>query len=311
MKKIAAIGEVLFDNIKGKDVLGGAPFNYIYHINRLSEYYSLGFHTAVISKIGNDPRGEKVREEFTKIGLPLNLLQISDTYETGIVNVNLASNGSAIYDISEQVAYDYIDFSPETKEFIASDMAFFYFGTLFQRSSHNRKTLFRCLPEENIFKQKVFFDINLRMKYYNWEIIDSSLLEADYLKINNEELKLLKNTYFAEKNLHYDRDFIDFLIETYVLDAVILTKAEKGAAIYFDEMSFWEMEGKICYNLKDTIGAGDAFSSIFTLGTLLGWRGEQILQRAIDFATEICKIEGAIPLDIAWYGQFKDWFSKA
>jgi len=308
MKKIAAIGEVLFDSFEGKEVIGGAPFNYIYHIHQFNKLYHLGYETGFITKVGTDVRGEKVRRFFDEIGLPLQLLQSNDSYETGLVKVNFNAFGSPDYEIVEQVAYDYIDFTPETKAFIAKNMAFLYFGTLFQRSGHNKKTLAKCLPEENIFHQKVFFDINLRQNYFSWDVIDSSLLEADYLKLNQDELYLLRTKYFAEKQFYYDKDFIDFLMDEYVLDALIVTKGGKGASIYVDEFNFWEHEGKFCYDLKDTVGAGDAFSAIFTLGTLLNWKGHKILERAIDFSTEICKIQGAVPQEYVWYEKFKGWF---
>lgn len=308
MKKIAAIGEVLFDSFQGKEVMGGAPFNYIYHIHQLNKLYNLGFETGFISKIGNDERGGKIKKFFAEIGLPLQLLQTNDAYDTGIVHIKVNSFGTPEFEIVEQVAYDYIDFTPEIKTYITKNMAFFYFGTLFQRSGHNRKTLSKCIPEENIFHQKVFFDINLRQNYFSWEVIDNSLLEADYLKVNQDELYLLRTKFFADKQFYYDKDFIDFLLHEYVLDALIVTKGGKGASIYVDEFNFWEHEGKFCYDLKDTVGAGDAFSAIFTLGTLLNWKGHKILERAIDFSSEICKIQGAIPYDLDWYKRFKDWF---
>ncbi len=309
MKKIAAIGEVLFDSFQGKEVIGGAPFNFIYHIHQFNKVFDLGFETGFITKVGNDKRGEQVKQLFDSIGLPLHLLQTNDTFDTGIVHVHVNNLGVPEYEIVEHVAYDYIDFTPEIKTFISQNMAFLYFGTLFQRTGHNRKTLSKCIPEENIFHQKVFFDINIRQNYYNWEVIDNSLLEADYVKVNIEELHLLRTRYFADKQFYYDKDFIDFLIDEYVLDAVIVTKAEKGASIYMDEFNFWEQEGKFCYDLKDTIGAGDAFSAIFTLGTLLEWKGHKILERAIEFSSEICKVEGAVPYDQAWYEQYRAWFN--
>ncbi len=308
MKKIAAIGEVLFDSYQGKEVIGGAPFNFIYHLHQFNKIYTLGFETGFITKVGSDERGAKVNEIFSKIGLPLQLLQTNDAFDTGVVKVNLNQFGSPEYEIVEQVAYDYIDFTADIKLFISKNMAFLYFGTLFQRSEHNKKTLAKCLSEENIFHQKVFFDINLRQNYFSWEVIDNSLLEADYLKVNQDELYLLRTKYFAEKQFYYDKDFIDFLLEEYVLDAIIVTKGGKGASIYVDEFNFWEHQGKFCYDLKDTVGAGDAFSAIFTLGTLLEWKGHKILERAIDFSTEICKIEGAVPQDLALYEKYKAWF---
>lgn len=308
MNKVIAIGEILFDKINTKEYLGGAPFNYLYHIHFLSRIFKLSLFPQIISKIGSDERGNIIKKKFEEIDFPTQLLQVCSDFETGLVIAEKGSNNATKYNILENVAYDYIDESPNTKEFISKEVEFFYFGTLFQRTSHNRRTLAKYLLDGDNFHKNVLFDINLRQDYYNWDVIDDSLVECDFLKINHEELNILKNRFFHHKSYYYDQDFIFYLIENYGLQKVILTRAEKGAAIYNSDGTFQEREGKTITKIKDTIGAGDAFSSIFTIGIILDWNDTQILKRAIDFSSEVCKLNGAIPDNVEWYFQFSDWF---
>ena len=50
---IIGIGELLWDILPEGRKLGGAPANFVYHVN------SLGGHAELISRVGNDPPGHK------------------------------------------------------------------------------------------------------------------------------------------------------------------------------------------------------------------------------------------------------------
>ena len=49
--KILSYGEIIFDVIKGKSFLGGAPLNFAWFANQL------GGETTLISAVGNDDLG--------------------------------------------------------------------------------------------------------------------------------------------------------------------------------------------------------------------------------------------------------------
>jgi fructokinase len=307
MKKIAAIGEVLFDKFQGKETIGGAPFNFISHIGRLNKLYNLGYEPTLITKVGTDAKGDIVKKAFAEYGLNESLLQVSSTHATGLVNVTLDPFGKAEYDITEHSAFDYIDYNGDLAKFFNSNIALFYFGSLFQRTNHNKLTLDKCLSVDNNSADKVLFDINLYQNYYNWEVLDNSLVNANYLKINDEELAVLHKKFFKKRGIPSE-ELIDFLLDEYLFDAIILTRGDKGALIISSERDQFEHYGMRVQKLKDTVGAGDAFTSMFTLGTLLQWKHEHILDRSIHFSSEICKIEGALPEELKWYEQFQEWF---
>ncbi|MEJ2618095.1 MAG: PfkB family carbohydrate kinase [Ignavibacteriaceae bacterium] len=58
MKQISSIGEILFDVFDEEEKIGGAPFNFIYHIIKLTGEGNF------ISRIGNDNLGNQVLEFF-------------------------------------------------------------------------------------------------------------------------------------------------------------------------------------------------------------------------------------------------------
>lgn len=56
----------------------------------------------------------------------------------------------------------------------------------------------------------------------------------------------------------------------------------------------------------DTVGAGDAFSSVLILGLIRQWPSALILQRAQAFASRIVANRGALMTDISSYQPFVD-----
>lgn len=62
--------------------------------------------------------------------------------------------------------------------------------------------------------------------------------------------------------------------------------------------------------LVDTVGAGDAFSSVSILGLLRGWGMRKTLQHALAFAAHLCEVRGAVLPDQSIYMQcLSEWNS--
>jgi fructokinase len=57
--------------------------------------------------------------------------------------------------------------------------------------------------------------------------------------------------------------------------------------------------------VADTVGAGDAYAAILTLGYLKGWHPEKILEAASRFSAAICTIKGALPGSDGFYDPFR------
>ena len=57
--------------------------------------------------------------------------------------------------------------------------------------------------------------------------------------------------------------------------------------------------------LVDTVGAGDGFSAVWLAGLLKSWSYELVLQRAVEFASAICQLRGAVSQDEEFYRQYR------
>ena|SRR3990172_2417806 len=77
--RIVSIGEILFDCFQDKKVIGGAPFNFFYHV------YKLTNNAEFISRIGNDDDGKSIIDFFRKNDMNNDYIQIDYEHQTGIV----------------------------------------------------------------------------------------------------------------------------------------------------------------------------------------------------------------------------------
>lgn len=307
MKKIVAIGEILFDRFGNEEVLGGAPFNYLYHLNQIIHQNELPYHAHFISKIGTDERGKKIEQLLKKNNFNIDYIQKCDKLPTGLVDVDV-HKGIPAYQIHENVAFDYIDYTKDIDKLIDDNVAFLNFGTLFQRSMYNQQTLDQIL--DKISEQTtVLFDVNLRQHYYDQDIILKGLKNANILKLNTKELSLIRINYFEDFYFCDDLDFLEFFVKRFNLDLVILTRGSKGLTIKAKDKPLYHKKA-VDVKVKDTVGAGDAFNAILTLGILLNWPLETTIRYANQFAADICELKGAVPADYEWYYKYKDWFSN-
>lgn len=79
-----------------------------------------------------------------------------------------------------------------------------------------------------------------------------------------------------------------------------LTKGKNGSELFTLDKHFQKEPEKL-NNAADTVGAGDAYTAMLSIGYINKWLPEQILEKASEFATRICEIEGAVPTDPAFY----------
>lgn len=265
-KTIVAFGELLWDLLPDGKILGGAPANFIFRIN------NFGNNGLLISSLGNDDLGKKALEKIRQLGITDKYIQTNPQFLTGTVPVSLSDKGIPDFTIIPNVAYDYIELSPEIVS-IVKNADCLYFGTLVQRSGTSKDTLRRLIDEaSHVIK---FFDINLRKDCYNSEIILESLLLCDVVKLNDEELISLKSMLKLKgKTL---RELAIEIMNNYQIELVLITLGEKGAFVVSNDGQYhYEAGYKI--NLKDTIGSGDAFSAGFIHNYLNGESLEESLK---------------------------------
>ena len=121
---ILVIGEILFDVFPNYRRLGGAPFNFAYHLK------NFGFDVRFISRIGRDDAGREILDRLELARFDLKDLQIDDLRPTGTVNVRLDKSGAPQFDIIADVAFDRIEFIPESHSDLIEGARLIYFGTL-------------------------------------------------------------------------------------------------------------------------------------------------------------------------------------
>jgi fructokinase len=294
---ILVIGEILFDVFPNYRRIGGAPFNFAYHLK------NFGFNVRFVSKIGIDDAGKEILHKLELARFNLDDIQIDEVHPTGSVNVRLDTSGAPQFDIITDVAYDYIDFVPEYHSSLINTARMVYFGTLVQRSQAGCENL-QAFISRNSTETLNFYDINLRPGCYNSAIIEKSLLKTDILKLNADELEMVKQMLSLKESRD---DLVYHLMEKHSISTVSLTKGEAGSDLFTDQGALTS-EPAEAITVVDAVGAGDAFAAMLAAGFLKKWRPAEILERASLFASRICEIKGAIPESASFYEPFRFLF---
>ncbi|MDE2723752.1 MAG: PfkB family carbohydrate kinase [Gemmatimonadota bacterium] len=253
---VVAIGAVLWDVFPDGERLGGAPANFAVHAA------ALGARAAMVSCVGDDARGKTALEILSGRGVATDALQVHAYRPTGSVNVTLV-DGQPTYEIVEGVAWDAITWCSELAP-IAQSAHALCFGTIDQREAQSRRAIINFLDAASPDCLRVF-DINFRQHYHTDEIVRESLTRADVLKLNDEEVVLLRDYVGGEEDVDV---FLTGIRARFDLQCVILTLGEQGCWVV--------SEGGICQavgkrqQVVNTVGAGDAFTAAFVMHLLAG-----------------------------------------
>ena len=292
MKKITSIGEILFDIYPDGKKLGGAAFNFVYHIIKLTGKANF------VSRVGNDSDGNEILDILKNKNVSTEFIQIDQKHKTGIAETTLNEKKIPTFVIEKNRAYDFIELTNSLEKLISENTDCLYFGTLAQRNKQSRETI-RYLSEKKV---KCICDLNIRQNFYTPEIIEASLKVANVLKLNEDELELvnklvLKTEYDSTKTARK-------LLEIFNIELLCVTKGSAGAVLYSgDKENFYKISNN---KVVDTVGAGDAYASLLCIGYLKNWNIEKCNKLASEFANEIVKIEGALPDDDGVYESFKE-----
>jgi fructokinase len=282
--RITGIGEILWDMLPDGKMLGGAPANFCFHTQ------NLGAEAAIVSAIGRDAAGSEMEEILRSRGIKA-LINKPANKPTGIVTVKLEA-GIPTYNIHENVAWDFIDLDDASKKWIVSSDAI-CFGTLAQRSSVSSQAILQALDLADSAALKIF-DINLRQQYYSAELIKKSLLKANVLKINDEELEVITGLFGLRGS---EEEKVQQLMENYNLDYLALTLGSRGSRLFSPTEESYLPVPKV--KVVDTIGAGDSFTAMMAMELLRKKPLAEIHSSATAYAALICKHKGATPA-IKW-----------
>lgn len=284
---LAIFGEVLFDCFPGGEkVLGGAPFNVAWHLQ------AFGQSPCFISRIGADSAGDTILKGMQQWGMGCQTLQRDDQHPTGKVTITLEA-GEPTYEIVADVAYDFID-ATLVKEIHPTML---YHGSLGLRNQAARAALEQLKKNR---PQRIFMDVNLRDPWWKSEDVLEWVSDADWVKLNEVELALLHGS--SAGNLTAAIEFK----RRHDLEGIVVTLGAKGALVLFRDEAPIQITPERNLNLVDTVGAGDALTSVILLGLILDWPIAMTLERAQLFASAIVGQRGAVVTESAFYQTFLD-----
>jgi fructokinase len=282
--RILSFGEILWDIIDGKAHIGGAPFNLAAHLAKL------GAECALISAVGSDDLGMRALSTARDLDINTAYIEVYPDRPTGTVDVVLDEKGVPSFTIHEKTAWDRIEMKDDAMERIgATRPDAFCFGTLAQRSAANRDVLRRLL--EKVRSNHIFYDVNLRQKFFDKECIETSLTRCTIAKLNDDEAATLSKMLFGR--LMAQDTFAAALSAAYDVSIVCITRGANGAAVYSHER-FIEAPG-VPVAVADTVGAGDAFSAGFLYSLLKGRGAEEAAAFAVKLGGFVASRSGAVP----------------
>ncbi len=283
----------MFDTFPdGSSVLGGAPFNVAWHLK------GFGLDPLFISRIGADDKGQDVRQKMLDWGMDVSGLQQDSQHNTGTVTIEL-KDGQPSFTILPKQAYDFIEQEKSLELVKKHSASLLYFGTLINRHDVSKNTL-SAIRKLNI---PTFVDINLRTPWWNESTIADAIKNTNWVKLNDDEIRLVTK----QDDLAVAAKV---LINQYSLSWIIVTKGAEGAFIATEDQILECQPAKVDH-IVDTVGAGDAFSSVTLYGIVQNWPLQTILQRAVEFAAQVCMVRGATIHDQSIYQQtLEKWFKE-
>ena len=291
---ILVIGEILFDTFPDYRRIGGAPFNFAFHLKKL------GFPVEFVSRVGRDARGDEILHFLEQHGFDTGYIQVDPILPTGRVDIIPKKNGDHEFEILTSQAYDSIQYSLQLEKLVRTNPGLIYFGTLVQRTAAGARLIEKIMVEKNK-KVKTFCDLNLRPQCYTEKSIQASLNWADMIKLNDDELlTLFPGTPWAQT-----RRRVESLMAAHDLETVILTHGSEGSEWYSGPGSYRAVPDKK-QPVTDTVGAGDGFAAMAAASILNKIPTQKAIHLAQTFASRICSIKGALPSDENFYDEFKE-----
>lgn len=280
---VAGIGEVLWDIFPGAlRTIGGAPANVAYHAA------ALGAESHLLSAVGNDADGRELLRRLEAKGLQVGNV-VSVARPTGTVSVELDAHGKPEYRIAENVAWDMIPCETRT-EALARRLDAICFGTIAQRAERSAASIRRILDLTRADCIKVF-DVNLRGGYCGRELLASSLERADVFKLSDEELPVVCRLLDVPSG---EDAALDFFLRNFKLRLVALTKGSEGCRMVTRDEDV-NVPGVRLTRMADTVGAGDAFTAMLTIGLLENRPLRRIAGQANRLAAFVCSRPGGMP----------------
>jgi fructokinase len=286
---ILGIGELLWDVLPEGPRLGGAPANFSVMAGRL------GNHAAILSRIGRDDLGREAVRLLDPLPADTSFLQVDPKHETGRVTVAF-KDGQPEYNIRHPAAWDAMELSDAWAK-LAERADAICFGSLAQRSLESRQAI-QSLAAQTPSRCIRVFDVNLRPPFYSSEVVQESLELASVMKMNDAEVPLVLALLGMplEENgsaagLRAGAEML--LAEFPTLDMVAITRGGSGSLLV--RRDEWHEHPGFPIKVRDTIGAGDAFTAAMTHYLLRGAELPVLNEAGNRWGSWIASQSGAMP----------------
>ncbi len=282
------VGEVLFDRFPdGARILGGAPFNVAWHL------HGFGEAPLFVSCVGEDEAGRAVQAAMGEWGMDPSGVRVDPEHATGMVDVRFTEDGHT-FEILADRAWDHVSLEQLRRGAEAAN-GLVYQGSLIMRSERVRSALLEFHEQNEI---PLFVDINLRDPFWRADDFPWLLRRAHWVKINDEELEVIA----GELGLPGDQVTRSRrLREDFDLELLIVTLGEKGARALPAGGEPVTVTPDSAIAVVDTVGAGDAFTSVVLRGLMNGWPLPETMERAQRWASSIVGQRGATCRDRTRY----------
>jgi len=279
---VVGLGELLWDLLPSGKQLGGAPANFAY-ITSL-----LGDRGIPASRLGEDALGAEAIHRLNELALPTEFIQKDAEHPTGTVKVEVDGSGQPRFEISQGVAWDFLEWTPQWRK-LAEQADAVCFGSLAQRTERSRSAIRSFLSASH--RAVRVFDVNFRQHFYTTEVFAESLKLATMVKLNHEELPRIMHVFGFEHR--GEKDSVRCLLSRYKLKLVCVTRGDNGSLLASAD-EFNEHPG-FKVKVADTVGAGDAFTAAMVHGYLRGTSLREINETANRVGAWVASRSGATP----------------
>ncbi|RZL40239.1 MAG: fructokinase [Rubrivivax sp.] len=281
---ITVLGEALVDEFHDGPVASGAPFNVARSLA------ALGAPVRFVSRIGaNDAAGRLVLESAARFGLAVDAIQRDAAHATGRVSVHEDGSGGHCFEIHADAAWDHLELPAVAETGIA------YFGSLAQRHAVSRAAIRASLKR---LAGPRLLDLNLRPGADGPALAAESLMLADWVKVNEDELDCLFGWF---------EPTLPALMARFSLQGLVLTRGAAGYALHGEQGRLLAAGAGVAQPaFVDSVGAGDGFTALLLAGLSLGRDLAATLALANRYAAMICGVRGPLPADPALLSPWRE-----
>ncbi len=272
MSKLFSIGEALIDFIPqetGKEIknvsafqpkCGGAPANVC------GAFSKLGGESEMITKLGDDPFGEKLIDAFERFSIGHQYVKRTDEANTALAFVSLKADGNREFSFYRNPSADMLLRADEVEAEWFKECEILHFCSVAlayepMRSAHDKAIA--CARENGAI---ISFDPNLRFPLWKdrealRETVRAYIPKSDIVKISDEELGFISGEEAGMDNTAEQTDRAIAKLFTGNVKLIIYTAGSGGAYAYTKKGKTYAASEKV--NAVDTTGAGDGFIGSF------------------------------------------------